>query len=118
MSSQEVLINLTETFEQTVERAITHLAPWSSESIIIDKIDNIIDVFQEQVTSNPFIYPRCAELAEYGSVNIREFKRNDFRLLYEITQETEDLIVIDVLLLLGQKQSIQNQLIEHCLFYK
>ena len=48
----------------------------------------------------------------------REFKRNDFRLLYEITQETEDLVVIDMLLLLRQKQSIQNQLIEHCLFYK
>ncbi|MGR6831060.1 type II toxin-antitoxin system RelE/ParE family toxin [Aliivibrio wodanis] len=118
MKIQEVQINVTDTFEQTVESSITHLTPWSSEELVINKVEKLIDDFQEQVTSNPFIYPRCAELAEYGSSNIREFKRNDFRLLYEITQETEDLVVIDMLLLLRQKQSIQNQLIEHCLFYK
>ncbi len=112
-----VQINTTKTFENTVDTAISHLAQREDEYTVIEKIENLVEHFEEKVTDNPYLYSKCSELVEYGISEIRAFNLNGFRILYE-AYEDGDKIVVVVLLLLSQKQSIQNQLIEHCILYK
>lgn len=118
MSQQRVTINVTATFENTVENMITHLAPHSSAVAVMENIEELYLFFESKVEDNPYIYPRCAELARFGDVTVREFNRNGYRILYDTQEINEDELVINVLLLLRQNQSIQNQLIEHCLLHK
>jgi len=117
MNQKNIKISSTKTFEQTADDLITYLTQWSDEQIVIERVEKLVVHFEEKVSDNPFIYSRCAALTEYGIVNIREFKRDGFRLLYEVEQDNETTF-ISVLLLLRQNQSIQEQLIEHCLLNK
>ncbi|WP_298771729.1 type II toxin-antitoxin system RelE/ParE family toxin [uncultured Shewanella sp.] len=114
---KKVEIVYTQTFEQTVDNAIIHWSQWSEESTIIEKIEGLIEYFETKVGKNPYIYSLCSELVPLGNTDIREMKRENTRVLYEVDEQEEQL-VITVLLFLGQKQSIQNQLIDHCILYK
>ncbi|MBL4831714.1 MAG: type II toxin-antitoxin system RelE/ParE family toxin [Aliivibrio sp.] len=117
MMNKAVRVNITQSFENTVEDSILHLSPYSNEIQVIDKVEALVSFFINKVESNPYLYSRCADLVRFGDVNIREFNRNDFRVLYEVA-ESNDEIIINVLLLLRQNQSIQKQLIDYCLIHK
>lgn len=114
---QVVEINVTDTFENTVDTAISHLAQREDEFTVIEKIENLVGHFEEKVTDNPYLYSKCSELVEFGTSEIRAFNFNGFRILYEAYEDGDKTVVV-MLLLLSQKQSIQNQLIEHCILYK
>jgi hypothetical protein len=113
----EVQINILETFENTVETVISYLAQRDDEYSVIEKVEGLIEHFVTKVEDNPFMYSRCSELVGYGVVNIRDFKRNGFRILHEV-YEADGKTVVNILLLLRQNQNIQDQLIEHCVLYK
>lgn len=117
MTKKVVEVNVTETFENTVDSAISYMSQWSSEVMIIDKVNNLIDNFLNNVHENPFMYCVSPELIELGIADIREFNRDGFRILYEAV-EKKDKVIINILLLLRQKQNIQNQLVEYCITYK
>jgi hypothetical protein len=117
MNQKTVEVNLLDTFLNSVDSSISYLAQGNDEQLAIDKVGSIVDYFHDNVIENPFMYSLCSETVDFGDIAIRDFKRNGFRILYEVN-DTDDMTVIDVLLFLNQKQSIQNQLIEHCILYK
>lgn len=113
----QVQINITNTFENTVDTVISHLARREDEYTVVEKIEKIVGHFEAKVSEHPYLYSKCSELVEFGISEIREFNFDGFRILYE-AYEDGDKTVVEMLLLLSQKQSIQSQLIEHCILYK
>lgn len=118
MGPQSTTIRITKTFENTVDNTISHLALYTNENDVIDRVMALINHFEAHVLDNPYIYSRCIELTQLGVTSVREFNYDGFRILYEVQKNRDDSLTIEVLLLLLQNQSIQNQLIEHCLLYK
>jgi len=111
-----VQINTTNTFENTVDTVINHLSERDAEHTVIEKIESLVEHFEEKVSDNPYLYSKCSELVEYGVSEIRACNLNGFRILYEAYEDGDKTVVV-MLLLLSQRQSIQNQLIEHCILY-
>lgn len=115
--SKPVRIEYTETFLQTLDSAISHYRQWSDEIATIERIEQIVEWFESSVGKNPLSHSLCGELVELGVTQIRHALKEDFRLLF-VVASTPTETVITALLFLSQKQSIQNQLIQHCLIYK
>ncbi|MDW6004732.1 type II toxin-antitoxin system RelE/ParE family toxin [Vibrio mangrovi] len=112
---QHVVIQTTESFDKTVDNAIVYLSQWSDEIQVIERIEGVLDRFEQCVTEHPYAYSRCPELVEMGVNTVRNANIHDFRLLYEVEPQG-DRIVIHLLLLLRTRQSIEKQLIEFCLY--
>lgn len=112
-----VKLEYTKTFEDTVNSAISHYAQWNEEIAVIERIEAVIDAFEVSVTQNPLSHSLCQELVELGVTQVRHAIKEDFRILYEVSYVNGE-VLITVLLFLSQRQSIQNQLINHCLVYK
>ena len=112
-----VKLEYTKTFEDTVESAISHYSQWHDEITIIERVEAVIEAFEASVTQNPLSHALCQELVELGITQVRHAIKEDFRILYEVSYINDESLVT-VLLFLNQRQSIQNQLINHCLVYK
>lgn len=112
-----VTLEYTKTFEDTVDSAISHYAQWSDEIAIIERIEAVIDAFETSVMANPLSNALCQELVELGVTQVRQAIKEDFRILYEVSN-AGSVTTVTVLVFLSQRQSIQNQLINHCLIYK
>lgn len=112
-----VKLEYTKTFEDTVDSAISHYSQWHDEITIIERIEAVIEAFEASVTQNPLSHALCQELVELGITQVRHAIKEDFRILYEVSYINNESLVT-VLLFLNQRQSIQNQLINHCLVYK
>ncbi|MCD8550216.1 type II toxin-antitoxin system RelE/ParE family toxin [Shewanella baltica] len=112
-----VKLEYTKTFEDTVDSAISHYSQWHDEITIIERIEAVIEAFEASVTQNPLSHALCQELVELGITQVRHAIKEDFRILYEVSYINDESLVT-VLLFLNQRQSIQNQLINHCLVYK
>ncbi|MCT8858020.1 type II toxin-antitoxin system RelE/ParE family toxin [Shewanella xiamenensis] len=112
-----VKLEYTKTFEDTVDSAISHYFQWHDEITIIERVEAVIEAFEASVTQNPLSHALCQELVELGITQVRHAIKEDFRILYEVSYINDESLVT-VLLFLNQRQSIQNQLINHCLVYK
>ena len=112
-----VKLEYTKTFEDTVDSAISHYSQWHDEITIIERVEAVIEAFEASVTQNPLSHALCQELVELGITQVRHAIKEDFRILYEVSYVSGE-VLITVLLFLSQRQSIQNQLINHCLVYK
>lgn len=112
-----VRFEYTKTFEDTVDSAISHYSQWSDEVTIIERVELVLNAFESSAAQNPLIHPLCQELVELGVTQVRHAIKEDFRVLYEVSDVCGET-VITALLFLSQRQSIQNQLINHCLIYK
>ncbi|CAD6365809.1 type II toxin-antitoxin system RelE/ParE family toxin [Shewanella putrefaciens] len=112
-----VKLEYTKTFEDTVNSAISHYSQWNEEIAVIERIEAVIDAFEVSVMQNPLSHSLCQELVELGVTQVRHAIKEDFRILYEVSYVSGE-VLITVLLFLSQRQSIQNQLINHCLVYK
>lgn len=110
-------IEYTETFDNTVDNLINHLASYSNEYLVIEKIENLIEDFEKRITTAPLSCPISPYLLELGTTSFREYNHNGFRLLYRVIED-EDSLKIQGDVLLSQKQSIEQVLIEYCLIYK
>ncbi|WP_137297660.1 type II toxin-antitoxin system RelE/ParE family toxin [Psychromonas sp. SP041] len=114
----QTVIEYTETFSNSTDLAITHFSLWNDEIRVLDKIEDTINIFEDSVSANPLIYSVSASLFDIaGLTSIREANINGYRLLYELN-ERDNRIIITALLLLGERQSIKEQLVKHCLMYK
>ncbi|CCO44182.1 conserved hypothetical protein [Vibrio nigripulchritudo SOn1] len=109
-----ILIQYTETFENSLNDSIEHLSQWEEEHRVIEGIESLLDSFEENVSQNPHMYSRCADLVSLGVKNIREYKKSGFRLLYEV----HDNKTVYGLILLRQKQDISMALIDYCIIHK
>jgi hypothetical protein len=112
-----VKFKYTETFNNTVGGSITHLSQWTDERVVIDRIGLLIEEFEEKIGDNPLIYARCSELVQFGNTSIREMKKDGLRVLDEVSEIGKETVVT-VLVFLGQRQSIQDNLVTYCLTYK
>lgn len=112
-----VKLEYTKTFEDTLDSVILHYSQWHDETAIIERIEAVIDAFEASVTENPLSHALCQELVELGVTQVRQAIKEDFRILYEVNDARGETLVT-LLLFLSQRQSIQNQLINHCLIYK
>lgn len=112
-----VKLEYTKTFEDTVDSAISHYSQWHDEITIIERVEAVIEAFEASVTQIPLSHALCQELVELGITQVRHAIKEDFRILYEVSYINDESLVT-VLLFLNQRQSIQNQLINHCLVYK
>lgn len=112
---KSVKIRTTETFDKTLDNTIVFLTHWSDEEDVITKVDAVLANFQSQVEQHPNSYSRDPDLMSLGVNSVRRSIDRDFKILYEVT-ENEEEIIVDLLLFLRTKQSVQQQLIEYCLY--
>lgn len=110
-----VKILTTETFDKTLDNTIVFLSQWSDEEDVLTQVDAVLENFQSQVEQHPNIYSRDPDLMALGVNSVRRSIDSNFKILYEVT-ENEDEIIVDLLLFLRTKQSVQQQLIEYCLY--
>lgn len=113
----QAVIEYTETFYKSTDLVIAHLSKWNDEISILDKIENTVNTFEDAVINNPFIYPVSKSLFDIaGLSSIREANINGYRILHEVN-ERDNETVVTVLVLLGERQSVKEQLIKHCLMF-
>ena len=111
-------IKYTQTFENSTELAIAHFTRWNSEIDVIDKIEDTINTFENAVSSNPLIYPVSQSIFDIAGISsVREANINGYRLLYEVDEQPDELVVT-AFIFLGQRQSVREQLTRHCLMYR
>ncbi len=114
----QAVIEYTDTFDHSTDLAIIHFSRWSDELSVLDKIEDTVDIFENTVSSNPLIYPISQSLFDIvGISNVREANINGYRLLYEVGKRDKETLVT-AFLLLGQKQSVKEQLTKHCLMFR
>ena len=117
MIKNEVRIEYTETFNNLLNDLIDHLSPYSSEEQVIIRIEGFIERFESLVSFTSTDAPTSQPLLEFGVRTFREFTADDFRLLYRIKEEKNNVRIIgDVII--SQKQDIQQLLINYCLLHK
>ncbi|MEI8593344.1 type II toxin-antitoxin system RelE/ParE family toxin [Photobacterium sp. Hal280] len=112
-----VQINYTDTFANTFDDVIDHLAPHTSESQVLKRLEKTIDKFENLVGSTPFAAPISQTLLDLGITLFREYNNDGFRLLYRVIETPENTIIFgDVFL--TQKQNTEQALINYCLLHK
>lgn len=114
---KKVTCEYADTFINTFDSAISHYSEWSDETLVSKRLGGIVTVFEDSVVNNPYSYPQCQELVALGVTELRHAIKGDFRIIYEVIERDDELKVF-ILLFLSQRQSIQHQLINHCLIYK
>ena len=115
---QQAVIEYTETFINSTDLTIAHLMRWSDEISVLEKIEDTVSTFENSVCSNPLIYPVSQSLFDIvGVSSVREANINGCRILYEVGERDKETIVTSFLFL-GQKQSVKEQLTNHCLMYR
>ena len=114
----QAVIEYTETFINSIDLTIAHLLRWSDEVSVLEKIEDTVSIFENSVSSNPLIYPISQSLFDIvGVSSVRDANINGYRILYEIGERDKETVVTSFLFL-GQKQSVKEQLTNHCLMYR
>ncbi|HFQ4886700.1 type II toxin-antitoxin system RelE/ParE family toxin [Vibrio parahaemolyticus] len=110
MSAEIVYTN---TFVNNIDERIHHLSQWNeSTDAIIERLDSLIARFEGVVSEHAFSCQLCNELSQLGIYTVRQYTYDDFRILYEVDEDTN---TVYALLLLGTKQNIQKALVDYCL---
>ncbi len=115
--SKKIEIQYTETFYNIIDNLINHLAPYSSELGVLNRVESFIEKFEERTLSEPFSCQVSIQLLDVGITTFREYNFDKLRLLYRAIETDEKIIVIGDALIL-QKQDIQKLLIDYCLIYR
>lgn len=114
---KKIEIQYTETFYNIIDNLINHLAPYSNELSVINRIESFIEKFEDRTHSEPLSCQVSMQLLDVGITNFREYNFDKFRLLYRVIETNESFIVIGDAFIL-QKQDIQKLLIDYCLIYR
>lgn len=113
---KEVEVLTTQGFDECVELTLAHYTDNNVDLVdAIDKVEEEREFFTSKVLEHPELYAICPELIEFGITNIRHYVRNGIRILYEVSEEKEK-IVVTAIAILGTRQSITKQLIDLCVF--
>jgi hypothetical protein len=114
----QTAIEYTESFDNSTELAIAHFTRWNNEFNVLEKIEDTVNIFENAVSNNPFIYPTSPIIFDtLGVSSVREANINGYRLLYEVDEQAAKKVVI-ASIILGQRQSVIEQLTKHCLMYR
>ncbi|PYF79206.1 ParE-like toxin of type II ParDE toxin-antitoxin system [Marinomonas alcarazii] len=115
--AKKVEIFYTETFGNTADNLIDHLSLYTDELSVINRVEKLIESFENRVMTSPYSCPVSQTLLLIGIPNFREYHLDSFRLIYQIT-ELNDKIIVQADVLLSQKQSIERSLVDYCLLFK
>lgn len=114
----QTVIEYTDTFNNSTDLTIAHFSRWSSELSVLEKIEDTMGTFEDAVSNNPLIYPVSQNIFDIAGISsVREANINGYRILYEVNEQGRET-VITTFLLLGQRQSVKEQLMNHCLMYR
>lgn len=102
------------TAEQSLYSQISHLEPYVGYAGAEKKLSSLITSTEALLSKNPFAYPVSPQASLLGITRYRELNHDGYRLLYEC-DEDEQLVVMA--LILGQRQSVEDQLIHYCLMF-
>ncbi|WP_223528293.1 type II toxin-antitoxin system RelE/ParE family toxin [Pseudomonas sp. BF-B-26] len=77
-----------------------------------EQVDQLVMQIVTALSNQAHIYGVCQEAASLGVTHFREYLPMGQRVLYEVFP-SENLVV--VALVIGQRQSIEKQLLDYCL---
>ncbi|WP_394213527.1 type II toxin-antitoxin system RelE/ParE family toxin [Enterovibrio calviensis] len=115
IASKKVTVELTEAFRKSADNTIAYLGDHMGELQAVEHIQAVYESFEGNVTDNPYMYRSCPDLRQLGVNTYREFIFNGLRIIYEV-EEQQDSIVVTALLFLTTRQSIQKQMVDYYLF--
>lgn len=108
-------IYYTKTFEQLVELCVQHLAPFTLEEEVLERVFRAIERFEFTLAAGSEAAPVSPYLSTLGVFNYREFNVDGFRILYRHDRAADAIIVV---LFCSQKQDLITLLVDYCLIYK
>jgi plasmid stabilization system protein ParE len=89
-----------------------YLAQQSGHKKAAQMVDQLVMQIVTTLSSQALVYGVCQEAATLGVTHFREYLPMGQRVLYEVFP-SEGLVV--VALVIGQRQSIEKQLLDYCL---
>lgn len=107
-------IQYASTAEQSLYSQITHLQPYVGNAGAQQKLSRLIVEVEALLSVNPLAYPISPQASLFGITQYRELNHEGYRIFYEFF-DSEQLVVVG--LILAQKQSVEDQLINYCLMF-
>ena len=108
-------VNYTETLALQMELSYQRLAGGIGAKDAEAKLVATIAGFEARVGAHPYSAPVCKELADIGRANVREYidVAHQRRLIYAVSP---DGTAVTGLLFLSTRQSVEEALVQYCLW--
>lgn len=110
--SKTIEIRYATTAEESLVSQIFHLTPHHGAAQAQAKLVELIHSVEKRLREYPLAAPICQQAALLGIHHYRELHVQNYRILYHYDA---DAALVMVALILRQKQSIEEQLINYCL---
>jgi hypothetical protein len=110
--SKTIRIAYATTAEESLVSQIHRLAPYHGAVQAQAKLVELIKTLERRLEAHPLAAPVCQQAALLGVTHYRELNLDEFRILYHYDEPAELVVVA---LVLRQRQSIEEQLINYCL---
>lgn len=107
-------IRYTEIAQQSIEDQIVHLADYHKLEYAAQRLDTVVDALQDKLMSAPLGYPISSQASDLGILHYRELNTDGYRVFYEIVDADQAIVVV---LVLRDKQSVENALFRYCLLH-
>lgn len=110
--SKTIKVSYATTAEESLVSQLHHLAPYHGTQLAQAKLVELIKSAEKRLKHHPMAAPICQQAALLGINHYRELHLEDYRILYQYDKAAELVVVA---LILRQRQSIEEQLINYCL---
>lgn len=110
--SKTIKISYATTAEESLISQLHHLTPHHGVELAQARLVELIQSAEKRLRNHPLSAPVCQQAALLGISHYRELHLEDYRILYQY-DEAKALVV--VALILRQRQSIEEQLVNYCL---